>query len=80
MHGLLPAWPTSGSSPRLYEATVQFYRDVVALKQIEKHASTVVFEFGTNQLWIDCAPGFSQAELWFELITDDLPAAAEHLR
>lgn len=42
--------------PYKWEATVQFYRDVLGLKVIE-HAPTVPpsvsFEFGTNQLWID---------------------------
>ena len=64
----------------LYEATVQFYRDVVGLKVLEQHAPSVVFEFGGNQLWIDDVPALSQAELWLELTTNDLAAAADHLQ
>ena len=42
--------------PHLWDATVQFYRDVVGLK-VRKHTPTlpptVGVEFGANQLWID---------------------------
>jgi hypothetical protein len=69
--------------PHLWEATVQFYRDVVGLKIIE-HAPTVppsaCFEFGANQLWVDRVDGFSQAEIWLELSTPDFHAAASHLK
>lgn len=69
--------------PHLWDATVQFYRDVVGLKVIE-HAPTVPpsvgFEFGANQLWIDRVDGLSQAEIWLELSTSDVEAAASHLK
>jgi catechol 2,3-dioxygenase-like lactoylglutathione lyase family enzyme len=65
--------------PHLYEATVHFYRDVVGLRQLEKHLPFVVFEFGANQLWLDNVPALSQAEIWLELATDDLTAAAQYL-
>jgi len=69
--------------PHLWEATVQFYRDVADLKVIE-HAPTVppsvCFEFGANQLWIDRVEGFSQAEIWLELNASDVQAAASHLK
>jgi catechol 2,3-dioxygenase-like lactoylglutathione lyase family enzyme len=63
----------------LHDATVRFYRDVVGLELLEKHLPAVVFRFGINQLWIDRVPGMSQAEIWLELVTDDVPAAAKHL-
>lgn len=66
--------------PHLYEATVQFYRDVLGLKEITKHAPSVGFEFGSNQLWIDRVPGMSQAETWLEVITNDIAAASEKLK
>jgi catechol 2,3-dioxygenase-like lactoylglutathione lyase family enzyme len=66
--------------PHLYEVTVQFYRDVVGLELIKKHSSSVGFEFGANQLWIDRVPGLSQAEIWLELTTNDVSAASEHLK
>ncbi len=69
--------------PHLWDATVQFYRDVVGLKVIE-HAPTVPpsvgFEFGANQLWVDRVDGMSQAEIWLELSTSDVQAAASHLK
>ena len=65
--------------PHLYEATIRFYRDVVGLKPIEHHPPSIGFEFGSNHLWIDRVPGLSQAEIWLELITNDIAAAAQHL-
>lgn len=65
--------------PHLWDATVQFYRDVVGLKVIE-HAPSVGFEFGANQLWIDRVDGLSQAEIWLELSTSDVEAAASQLK
>ncbi len=66
--------------PHAYEATVQFYRDVLGLKEIAEHAPSVGFEFGSNTLWIDRVPGISQAETWLEVVTDNLEAASDHLR
>ncbi|MDX1498089.1 MAG: hypothetical protein R3352_11075 [Salinisphaeraceae bacterium] len=66
--------------PHLYEATVQFYRDVLGLKEITTHAPSVGFEFGSNNLWIDSVSGMSQAEIWLEVITNDVSSAAEHLK
>lgn len=65
--------------PHLHEATVRFYRDVVGLKQLDPASSDVSFQFGPNRLWIDRVPGMSQAEIWLELVTDDVSAAAEQL-
>lgn len=68
--------------PHLWNATVQFYQDVVGLKVIEHAPSvppSVGFEFGANQLWIDRVDGLSQAEIWLELSTSDVQAAARHL-
>lgn len=65
--------------PHQYEATVSFYRDVLCLKEIIKHAPSVGFKFGSNNLWIDPVPGMSQAETWFEIVTDDIAAASRHL-
>jgi catechol 2,3-dioxygenase-like lactoylglutathione lyase family enzyme len=66
--------------PHLYEATIQFYRDVLGLKEITKNAPAVGFEFGSNNLWIDRVPGMSQAETWLELVTNDIAAASEYLK
>jgi catechol 2,3-dioxygenase-like lactoylglutathione lyase family enzyme len=66
--------------PHSYEASVHFYRDVLGLKEITKHSPSVVFEFGSNNLWLDRAPGISQAETWLEIVTNDISAASEHLQ
>lgn len=66
--------------PHQYEATVQFYRDVLGLREITQHAPSVGFEFGANNLWIDKVAGISQAETWLEVLTDNIEAAAEHLK
>ena len=42
-------------------------------------ATGIGFELGPNKLWIDRAPGLSQAEVWLELFSDDFPRAAERL-
>jgi catechol 2,3-dioxygenase-like lactoylglutathione lyase family enzyme len=65
--------------PHQYEATIAFYRDVVGLKPVENKAPAIGFEFGPNRLWIDQAPGMSQAEVWLELYTEDFPGAASQL-
>ena len=46
---------------------------------LEKHLPDVAFALGANRLWIDRVPGMSQAELWLELIADDVAATARHL-
>lgn len=65
--------------PHQFDATVAFYRDTLGLQQIESLKPDIVFQFGSNQLWIDNVPGMSQAEIWLEVIAEDAHAAAEHL-
>lgn len=65
--------------PHLYDASVQFYRDVLGLKELTQHAPSVCFEFGACTLWIDRVPGVSQAETWLEVVTNDIEAASAHL-
>jgi catechol 2,3-dioxygenase-like lactoylglutathione lyase family enzyme len=65
--------------PHQYEATIQFYRDIVGLKPIEKNPPEVGFHFGDKQLWIDRVSTLSQAEIWLELVTDNVAAAAQAL-
>jgi catechol 2,3-dioxygenase-like lactoylglutathione lyase family enzyme len=66
--------------PHLYEATIHFYREVLGLKEITKQAPSIGFEFGSNNLWIDRVPGISQAEIWLEVVTNDLEAASTQLQ
>ncbi len=68
--------------PHQREETVRFYRDTLGLKPIESDFDqypTIGFEFGPIRLWIDEHPTMSQAEMWLELITPDIPTAAAHL-
>jgi catechol 2,3-dioxygenase-like lactoylglutathione lyase family enzyme len=65
--------------PHQYEDMVRFYKNILGLKPLDNHPPAVGFEFGANQLWIDRVPGMSQAEIWLELATPDIPGAAEHL-
>jgi hypothetical protein len=62
-----------------YSATVQFYRDVIGLPQIENMLPDIVFKFGDKRLWLDAVDHISQAEIWLELQTDNVTAAAEYL-
>lgn len=66
--------------PHLHEATVRFYRDVVGLEPLHDQAPYTCFAFGASRLWVDRVPGLSQAEVWLELVADDLAAAARHLK
>jgi hypothetical protein len=52
----------------------------IAEEEITTHAPSVGFEFGANNLWIDRVPAISQAEIWLEVVTDDIAAASEHLQ
>lgn len=61
--------------PHAFDATVAFYRDVLRLPEITRHAPEVGFEFGACQLWIDRVPHLSQAETWLEIVADDIDAA-----
>ena len=65
--------------PHEYSATVKFYRDVIGLPQIESMLPDIVFKFGDKRLWLDAVDHISQAEIWLEIKTDDVTAAAEYL-
>ena len=65
-----------------FEKTVAFYKDVLGFK-IKEAASpdnmeSATFEFGDKNLWIDKVPGISQAEVWLEVITEDIEKASKY--
>jgi hypothetical protein len=66
-----------------YEDTVIFYRDILRFEQLEAglpdDIDSTTFRFGDKHLWIDKTPGISQAEIWLEVIADDLDKAANYL-
>ena len=67
--------------PHEFEATVAFYRDVLGLDELTPAGEfeTPRFAFGDKQLWIDCVPGCTQAEIWLEVTSNDPAAAAQRL-
>ncbi len=69
--------------PHEYENTVSFYRDIIGLVEQEVSLSesyeSISFIFGDKNLWIDKISGISQAEVWFELVTDNCAEAASYL-
>ena len=69
--------------PHEYDKTLSFYRDILGLREVSASApspsDSKVFQFGEMRLWIDKIAGISQAEIWLEVVTDDIAAAARHL-
>ncbi|GAA0341231.1 hypothetical protein GCM10009092_02200 [Bowmanella denitrificans] len=63
-----------------YQATLAFYREVLALTEITspEPGSTPRFAFGDKTLWLDNVATLSQAEIWLEIVTDNPQAAAEY--
>ncbi|MCC5830920.1 MAG: hypothetical protein JJU36_15855 [Phycisphaeraceae bacterium] len=66
-----------------YESVVAFYADVLGFERLDAPAAsatpTVRFAFGDKVLWIDRVPGLSQAEIWLEIVADDVEEAAAYL-
>lgn len=64
--------------PHEFERTVAFYRDILGLRQLKREGSSLAFDFGGKTLWLDKVNALSQAELWLEVVTGDVKAAAAH--
>jgi hypothetical protein len=65
--------------PHRWEATVRFYEHTLGLAVRRREPASVAFEFGPGVLWIDRVEHLSQAEVWLEVIADDVAAADTHL-
>ena len=63
----------------LYDQTVAFYRDTLALPLLKDLPDGTIFAFGAMKLYIDRCPQMSQAEIWLQVTSSDTAAAAEHL-
>ena len=63
----------------LFDQTIAFYRDALKLPLLQEGETGCVFQFGAMRLWLDRIPHMSQAELWLEVRTNDVTAAAEHM-
>lgn len=66
-----------------YDNTIVFYRDILGLRQLAEQAQSstesVRFEFGDKVLWVDKVFSLSQAEIWLEVVTDDVAASSLYL-
>lgn len=66
-----------------YEDTVVFYRDILGFEQTDTappdNTESTTFRFGDKILWIDRIAGISQAEIWLEVLTDDMDKASDYL-
>ncbi|HET9694628.1 MAG TPA: hypothetical protein VFP48_09585 [Steroidobacteraceae bacterium] len=65
--------------PHRWDETVAFYERTLGLPVRRREPASVAFEFGSNVLWIDRVEHLSQAEVWLEVVTDDIASAAAHL-
>ena len=65
--------------PHRWEATVAFYERTLGLAVCCRESASVGFEFGPNVLWIDRVEHLSRAEVWLEVVTDDVTAAGSQL-
>ncbi len=63
-----------------YEQTVQFYRDVIGLRQIKENGPEIVFKFGNKHLWIDKVNHLSQSEIWLEIECDNINEAKKYFK
>ena len=67
-----------------FDQTVHFYGDVLGLERDQTAEQTApgacCFKFGDKTLWIDSVATISQAEIWLEIIADDIEAAAQYLQ
>lgn len=63
-----------------FEATVWFYEKTLAFTVESRDTDSVRFAFGDKHLWIDRVEGLEKAEVWLDVIAQDVMAAAEHLK
>jgi catechol 2,3-dioxygenase-like lactoylglutathione lyase family enzyme len=65
-----------------FDSTVAFYRDILGFEEVDASSlgniESVTFKFGDKTLWIDRIPGISQAELWLEVVTENIEVASEY--
>ena len=65
-----------------FEGTVAYYRDILGFEEVNLSSpddlESLTFKFGDKNLWIDKIPGISQAEVWFEVVTEDIEVASDY--
>jgi catechol 2,3-dioxygenase-like lactoylglutathione lyase family enzyme len=66
-----------------FDETVAFYRDILGFEESDASSpdeiESVTFKFGDKNLWIDKINGISQAEIWLEVVAEDIEAASKYL-
>jgi catechol 2,3-dioxygenase-like lactoylglutathione lyase family enzyme len=69
-----------------YEATVDYYRSTLGMhvQEVEDTGAPTVtrahlVDFGPIRLWLDQVDSAARSDVWLEVRTDDLEAAAQHL-
>ena len=66
-----------------FEKTVHFYEVILGLEREESNSpsdfESVVLNYGDKNLWLDKISGISQAEIWLEIITNDVEQAQNYL-
>lgn len=68
-------------SEAAFEATVAFYEKTLGFRVLERTPEgSVIFDFGGKHLWIDRVQGLQKAEVWLDVITNDVNAAAAYLK
>jgi catechol 2,3-dioxygenase-like lactoylglutathione lyase family enzyme len=61
------------------ERTVAFYRDLLGLPDAGEELGSPGFRFGANTLWIDHVPRYARSDVWLQVRTPDVDAAADRL-
>ncbi len=65
--------------PGDYIKTVMFYRDTLGLEVLSEGDGSVSFAFGAMRLWVDSVDAISQAEVWLEVVANNVPNAEDRL-
>ena len=66
--------------PHQFDATVAFYRDVLALEMLACDDISASFVFGAQRLHVDKVATQTHTDVWLELNTPDVKAAEAHFR
>ncbi len=74
--------------PRVqFDRTVAFYRDILGMEVTDDSGEAIAegviqsaaVRFGPVTLWLDRVDNYAHADLWLELLTDDVDGAIAHL-
>ena len=73
-----------------HDATVHFYQEILGLERLDltvpgetesaEQIESIAFDFDGKNLWVDRIDGLSQAEIWLEIVAEDIAAAQNYLQ